>query len=66
MKILRVGVLATDNVNIIPDGLLFTCNFKINAAATPGAKTLQNIPRASDPASTLVNLSGTNGTITVQ
>ena len=65
MKILRVGVLATDNVNIIPDGLLFTCNFTINAAATTGAKTLQNTPRASDPSGALVNLSGTNGTITV-
>ena len=65
MKILRVGVLATDNVNTIPDGLLFTCNFKINAAATTGAKTLQNTPRASDPSGALVNLSGTNGTITV-
>jgi hypothetical protein len=66
MKILRVGVLATDNVNIIPDGLLFTCNFQIAAGATPGDIVLQNTPRASDPSSALFNLGGRNGSIAVR
>jgi hypothetical protein len=65
-KILRVGVLATDNVNIIPDGLLFTCNFSIAPTATAGVIVLQNTPRASDPSRTLFNLGGSNGNITVQ
>ncbi len=66
MKILRVGVLSTENVNVIPDGLLFSCKFQIAAGASPGAKVLDNIARASDPASVLTELGGTDGTITVQ
>jgi len=65
-KILRVGVLSTENVNVIPDGVLFTCKFQIAAGASPGAKVLDNIARASDPASVLTELGGTDGTITVQ
>lgn len=65
MKVLRVGVLSTENVNPIPDGLLFTCKFHIDPNATPGVNTLKNTPRASDPASNLSNLSGTNGSVTV-
>jgi hypothetical protein len=64
-KILRVGVLSTENVNTIPDGLLFTCKFQIEAGATAGMKVLQNIARASDPQSNLIPLGGTSGSINV-
>ena len=66
MKILRVGVLSTENVNVIPDGLLFSCKFQIAAGASPGAKVLDNIARASDPASNLTEVGGTDGIISVQ
>ena len=65
-KVLRVAVLATGNVFPIPDGPLFSCNFVIQAGATPGAKTLQNEPSASDSGGNLVPVTGSDGTITVQ
>ena len=65
-KILRIGVLATDNANIIPDGLLFTCNFVIATNASPGTYTLQNNAGASDALANPLSISGINGSITVQ
>ncbi len=48
------------------DGLLFSCKFQIAAGASPGAKVLDNIARAFDPASNLTELGGTDGIISVQ
>ncbi len=65
-KILRVGVIGTDNANPIPDGLLLTCNFTIAAGATPGAKVLNNTPSASDAGAQALTVQGTNGSIVVR
>ncbi len=66
MKILRLGVLSTENVNVIPDGQLFTCKFMIADAAAAGAVTLEDACRArpTRPAD-LVPVVGADGTITV-
>src|SRR6185436_10505137 len=44
MQRLRAGVAAFTNSNSIPDGVLFTCNFEIDAAASGGQKVLSNTP----------------------
>ncbi|HVN86295.1 MAG TPA: cohesin domain-containing protein [Candidatus Binatia bacterium] len=64
-KILRVGIIGTDNANPIPDGPLFACNFVISGTATLGIKTLTNVPSASDANAQALNVIGTNGSITV-
>jgi len=63
-KILRLGILGTDNANFIPDGLLFTCNFVIGAGTT-GTVPLSNVPSASDDQAMSVPVGGSNGSITV-
>src|SRR5262249_28252886 len=65
-KILRVGIIGTDNANIIPNGPLFSCNFMIVAGATTGAKAVQNTPGASDADANPITVIGANGSITVQ
>jgi hypothetical protein len=65
-KVLRVGVIGTDNANPIPDGLLLTCKFTIAAGATPGAKVLNNTPSASGGAAQALTVQGTNGSIVVR
>src|SRR5207247_1155763 len=60
-KILRIGILGTDNANIIPDGALFTCNFMINAAAPASVAVLHNTPGASDAAANPVTVCGSDG-----
>src|SRR5262249_36199280 len=64
VKTLRVGIFGSDNANPIPDGPLYTCKFTIAAGPT-GTIALTNILGASDPNAMPVNVSGTNGTITV-
>jgi len=65
-KILRVGVINFQNVNIIPDGALFTCTFQIAANATPGFVTLTNVPGAANQdGDDLPGVGGTNGAVTV-
>ncbi|HUI26499.1 MAG TPA: cohesin domain-containing protein, partial [Candidatus Kryptonia bacterium] len=64
-KILRIGIIGTDNANFIPDGLLYTCNFVIGAGTT-GTVTLTNIPGASDDQAASVPVGGSNGSISVQ
>jgi lipopolysaccharide export system protein LptA len=66
MQRLRAGVVAFSNSNPVPDGMLFTCNFQIDAAATAGAKTLSNTPSASDALGDPAAVEGADGTITVQ
>jgi len=65
MRLLRVQVLSSATPTAIPDGLLFTCNFAINLGASAGVQVLSNMARASDAASILSTLAGTDGTITV-
>lgn len=65
-KVLRLGVIGTDNSNPIPDGLLVTCGFVIAPGATPGAKILTNTPSASDASAGPVSVQGTNGKIVVR
>ena len=65
-KTLRVGVINFMNVNIIPDGPLFTCNFVIAAGAPAGPIVLTNVPGAADADGNDLTVSGANGSIMVQ
>jgi hypothetical protein len=65
-KVLRVGVIGTDNAHPIPDGVLLTCSFTIAAGATPGAKVLNNTPAASDARAQALTVQGANGSIVVR
>jgi lipopolysaccharide export system protein LptA len=66
MERLRVGVISFQNSNPIPDGLLFSCSFVIDAAATAGAKVLANTPSASNMLGDPAAVGGANGSINVQ
>jgi hypothetical protein len=66
MERVRIGVISFSNSNSIPDGPLFSCNFQIDAAASPGAKTLANTPSASDALGGEPPVGGVDGTVTVQ
>jgi hypothetical protein len=62
--ILRVAVIGIHNALSIPNGVLFTCNFVIDSAATRGDKLLHNVPSASDSSANLVAVAGGDGMIT--
>jgi hypothetical protein len=62
---LRVGVFAFGNSNPISDGILFSCNFRIQPGATEGVKGLDNLPGASDALGNELVTSGNDGAITV-
>jgi hypothetical protein len=62
---LRVGVISFSNSQPIPDGLLFTCNFQIDAAAPAGVVVLHNNPSASTPLGDELLIYGTDGSVTV-
>jgi hypothetical protein len=64
-EILRVGVIGLDNANVLPDGVLFLCNFDISGGAGAGPKVLLNSPMASNAAGAAVAIGGTNGVIDV-
>jgi hypothetical protein len=63
---LRIGVISFSNSLSIPDGLLFTCQFAIDASAPAGGVVLQNLPSASSALGDPVPAAGSNGLITVQ
>ncbi len=64
-KTVRVGVIGLDNVNVIPDGPLFACNFVIAAGAAAGTQTLTNVSGSSNAAGTDLNTTGSNGSIVI-
>jgi MYXO-CTERM domain-containing protein len=52
-------VVALDNVNVIPEGLLYTCNFAVAADAALGAyEVTTSATRASDPAGIVIPSGG--------
>lgn len=64
-EVLRVGVIATDNNQIIPDGQVFRCELGVPSSATPQTVSLTHQPEGSSPTGTSVGLSGTPGEITI-
>jgi hypothetical protein len=64
-EVLRVGVVATDNNQPIPDGQVFHCELAVPATAAPGTVSLTHRPEGSSPDGTSVGLSGTPGQITI-
>lgn len=63
---LRLAVLASGNVNRIPDGELFSCAFSVGTSATPGTRIpVQNLPVASDPSGVDLTVIGRDGSIAV-
>jgi hypothetical protein len=65
MKILRVGVIGTDNNTQISDGALYTCRFIINVDTDARSATIANTPDASSPAGDRVNALGSDGQIQI-
>jgi len=63
---LRVGVVATDNNQPIPDGMTFHCTFQVAGGAGGQMITLTNSPDASDPDGAQVGVAGGDGTISVE
>lgn len=62
----RVGVIAFTNALPIPDGLVFTCDFRIMPAAPAGEVVLENLPGASDANGNAPPVVGSDGTVTVR
>jgi MYXO-CTERM domain-containing protein len=63
---LRNIVIATDNHNPIPDGLLYRCSFSVAAGAPPGAIELENTKLiASDADGNTFPVTGTNCALTI-
>lgn len=65
LKTVRVGVIGLDNVNVIPDGPLFTCNFTIAPGAGAGTQTLTNVAGSANAAGVNLNTGGSNGSIVI-
>lgn len=65
LEVLRVGVVATDNNQVIPDGQVFTCQLAVPSSATPHTVALTHRPEGSSPTGGTVGLSGTPGQITI-
>jgi hypothetical protein len=64
-RVLRVGVIGTNNNDPLPMATLFNCLFAINGNAPLGNIPLLNAPDASDALGNAVAIMGTDGTITV-
>jgi hypothetical protein len=65
LEVLRVGVVATDNNQVIPDGQVFRCQLAVPGSATPETVSLTHRPEGSSPTGVTVGLSGTPGQITI-
>jgi len=64
LKRFRAIILSTANVNTIPDGVLYTCNFTVKAAS--GTAMLENLNfGSSDPGGTAVTTDGCNGQVVI-
>jgi hypothetical protein len=63
--ILRVGIIGKGNNELIPDGVAFSCNFRVAADAATGSVPLGNLPDASDAEGNPVGLIGDDGAIDV-
>jgi hypothetical protein len=64
IETLRIGIFGL-NLNAIPDGPLFSCDFRIQPGASPGNKVLANTPDASRADGTRAPVVGDDGIITV-
>lgn len=64
-EVLRVGVVATNNNQPIPDGQVFHCQLAIPGAATPQSVALTHRPEGSSPDGMTVGLLGTPGQISI-
>src|SRR5205807_2376937 len=53
------------NANVIPDGLLYTCQFNIDVTAATGMQPLSNVAGATDPAGGVLLTNGSAGQIIV-
>jgi hypothetical protein len=60
-------IISLANVNVIPDGVLYTCTFQVSELAQPGETyTLENLNGgASDPAGAALGTTTVSGTITI-
>lgn len=64
-EVLRVGVVATDNNQPIPDGHVFHCQLAVPGEATPQRVVLTHRPEGSTPDGMTVGLRGTPGEISI-
>lgn len=63
--LLRIALLGMQGNDPLPDGLLFTCRFKIDPSATAGDKALRAETTATDAKATAVAVNPSTATITV-
>jgi hypothetical protein len=66
VDILRIGLVSFISIAPIPDGLLYTCQFEIDAGAAAGDIALLNSPGAANGLGQRVEVAGTDGVITVE
>lgn len=64
-RLLRVGVVGSNNSTALPDGTIYQCRFAISAAAPAGPIALSNAPDASDPLGNGLETDGFGGVLTV-
>jgi len=57
--------VSSENMNAIPDGLLFSCTFHVAPDSPPGSKALLNQPQAIDDLGMAVPVTGASGFIEV-
>lgn len=65
-EILRLGLVSFTSFVAIPDGLLFTCEFQIDAGAGPGPVLLDNTPSAVTALGQRLEASGMDGAIIIE
>jgi len=63
---IRAGAISFDTPMPIPDGVVFTCDFRIMPAAPAGEVVLENLPDASDAGGNVPPLTGSNGSVTIR
>jgi hypothetical protein len=66
METLRVGLVSFTSTVAVPDGVLYTCEFEIDAGAAPGEVVLENSPSAITALGQRLVTSGADGSITVE
>ena len=64
-NVLRVAIVGLSNTAVIPDGMLYTCQFAVAANAASGMRVLSNSPGASDPLGNDLATNGSNGSILI-
>jgi len=66
METVRVGLVGFTSAAAIPDGILYTCEFEIDAGVPPGEVILHNSPGAANRLGQRLNVVGEDGRISIE